>query len=251
MSLRQRFKLLSIAASAVCVSVIPHKASAITPSFVSPGNESAIYVNPQTVNSFGYFFDINDPRRLDALGFAAPITGTGNYEVKLWKYINGGTALGDYTQLATATFNQACTGCTPLGNYQWLNVSPVSLTKTSDDVDPLKSTGYAVTAIGNFTTGQNVVYYNGTGFFQPFVDYNSTTLPVDGGYNYSGSPGGDLYPVPLYPQGDIISGPGDRGFFNANFSTSAVPGPLPVMGAAAAFGWSKRMRRRIKLAKAA
>lgn len=32
--------------------------------------------------------------------------------------------------------------------------------------------------------------------------------------------------------------------------TDAVPGPLPVLGAAAAFGWSRRMRRRIKLSAA-
>jgi hypothetical protein len=27
--------------------------------------------------------------------------------------------------------------------------------------------------------------------------------------------------------------------------TAAVPGPLPLLGAGAAFGWSRRLRRRI------
>ena len=29
--------------------------------------------------------------------------------------------------------------------------------------------------------------------------------------------------------------------------SSAVPGPLPLLGTAAAFGWSRRLRRRIDL----
>jgi len=30
-------------------------------------------------------------------------------------------------------------------------------------------------------------------------------------------------------------------------SSAAVPGPLPLLGAAAAFGWSRQLRRRIKI----
>jgi hypothetical protein len=48
----------------------------------------------------------------------------------------------------------------------------------------------------------------------------------------------------LYPQGNDGT---DPGIFGANFS-EAVPGPLPLVGAAAAFGWSRRLRKRVKVA---
>ena len=35
--------------------------------------------------------------------------------------------------------------------------------------------------------------------------------------------------------------------FNANVRVSAVPGPLPILGVAAAFGFSRKLRKRIKL----
>jgi hypothetical protein len=35
----------------------------------------------------------------------------------------------------------------------------------------------------------------------------------------------------------------------SNFSTQEVPGPLPILGAAAAFGWSRKLRKRLKSSK--
>jgi hypothetical protein len=47
---------------------------------------------------------------------------------------------------------------------------------------------------------------------------------------------------------DTVEGSGGDGidaFFNA-FETQPVPGPLPIVGAWATFGWSRRIRRRIQ-----
>ncbi len=40
-------------------------------------------------------------------------------------------------------------------------------------------------------------------------------------------------------------------FSSTAFTTTAVPGPLPILGAGAAFGFSRSLRRKIKLAKSA
>ncbi len=52
----------------------------------------------------------------------------------------------------------------------------------------------------------------------------------------------------MYPLENVAVAPG---IFGANFSVAeaeAVPGPLPLVGAAAAFGWIRRLRKRVKVA---
>jgi hypothetical protein len=60
------------------------------------------------------------------------------------------------------------------------------------------------------------VYYNGFGYSSP-TDWGSSS--VGGGIVTSSS---------------------------LSFAPAAVPGPLPLFGAGAAFGWSRRLRRRVK-----
>ena len=71
------------------------------------------------------------------------------------------------------------------------------------------------------------------------------------------NPGSILYGTPLSPDTftatlDSISG-GAVQVVNSTYSSvmapmTAVPGPLPILGAGAAFGFSRKLRRRIKLA---
>jgi hypothetical protein len=210
----------------------------INPIYSSRGDETAINVSILGApTSFGYFFEIDQHfQTLNGLGFAAPISFTGgNYEVTLWSYANGRLDLtADYTQLSTATFNQACTGCILKDFFLWRAVAPVPLDKTIDD--PL--TGYVITAIGNFAPGQQVVYYDGSGTFA------STAIFDGAGYNFTI---GDGYPIPFGDSLDIVGDTNAFAFFNANASVVPVPGPLPIFGAAAAFGWSRKLRRRIKI----
>jgi uncharacterized repeat protein (TIGR03803 family) len=74
--------------------------------------------------------------------------------------------------------------------------------------------------------------------------------------SFTGYPNGGDYPfVTMTPAGDgtfygatTFGGAYDSGSiyqFDPNASSS-VPGPLPLMGAGAAFGWSRRLRRRIQ-----
>ena len=52
---------------------------------------------------------------------------------------------------------------------------------------------------------------------------------------------------------DLVPGTGQAGFGSLTFTrvvgpeTPAVPGPLPLIGAAACFGYSRRLRQRIKI----
>lgn len=213
-------------------------ASDIVPIYLSSGDETAINVDipPNTAlpNSFGYFFDIAVGRKgLNALGLATQAPwGSGNYDVTLWKYVNSGATIGDYTQLATATFAESCVGttCITKDYFYWLGVPLLYLDETASD----PTQGYAVSAIGDFSTNTGAsIFIDGNGVFDSAASYDG------GGYNFSGGSG---YPIPVGDPLDITTG---AGFYNSNISLFQVPGPLPVMGAAAAYGWSRRLRRRI------
>ena len=158
-------------------------ANALTFNEINPIYNSDAEETPNHVNlgglptSFGYFFEAESTQTLNALGFAAPITGNGDYSVTLWSFVNGGfDPATDYTVLSTATFNTACAGCILKDFFLWKEVAPVTLAKTSDD----PTTGYVITAIGNFDAGQQSVFSGGTGTFSNFVSY------AGGGYNSTG-----------------------------------------------------------------
>ncbi|MFN5696759.1 MAG: hypothetical protein ACK486_06975, partial [Cyanobacteriota bacterium] len=52
-------------------------------------------------------------------------------------------------------------------------------------------------------------------------------------------------PVTVLTTGVVISDPEGGSFRINNLEIAEVPAPLPLLGAAAAFGWSRRIRRRI------
>ena len=207
----------------------------INPIYNSKADETAINVAiPGGLpTSFGYFFEAESTQTLNALGFAAPITGNGDYSVTLWSFVNGGfDPATDYTVLSTATFNTACAGCILKDFFLWKDVAPVTLAKTIDS-----DAGYVITAVGNFEAGQQSVFSGGTGTFDSFASF------TDGGYNFTGGFGN---PIPFGDPADIVP-LNTYAFFNANASFASVPGPLPILGAAAAFGWSRKLRLRINI----
>ncbi|MEA5413956.1 hypothetical protein [Synechococcus sp. BA-132 BA5] len=214
-------------------------ANALTFNEINPIYNSNADENVSNVNigglptSFGYFFEADSTQTLNALGFAAPITGNGDYTVTLWSFVKGGfNPATDYTVLSTATFNTACAGCILKDFFLWKDVAPVTLAKTTDS-----DAGYAITAVGNFEAGQQSVFSGGTGTFDSSVAF------AGGGYNFTGGFGN---PIPFGDPVDIVPG-NTYAFFNANASFATVPGPLPILGAAAAFGWTRKLRRRIKI----
>jgi hypothetical protein len=73
------------------------------------------------------------------------------------------------------------------------------------------------------------------------------TVNIDTGYTYNGSRFTRGLPLAFPSESDGLQ----PGYFGANISASAaaVPGPLPVLGVAATFGYSRKLRKRIKTSK--
>jgi len=188
-------------------------------------------------SSFGFFFEAASNVQLDGLGFSSQ-AGWGNgttYEVKLWSFVNGGGSPTDYTELANAMFTHGNSYSFQDG-YFWQSLSPFITLPESIVSDPTSQRGYVITAIGDFTgTGGNVEFEGGTATF------DTKFINVANGFNQTPDMAG-FYPIPIYD-----GGIGDAGYFNANLSY--VPGPLPLLGAAAGFSWTRRLRKRIRSSK--
>jgi hypothetical protein len=215
------------------------KAQVSIPAYTTTGTLGGS-TGSSTPYSFGFYFDVaGNNVNIDGLGFAAQQAWGNNtsYTVKLWSYVNGGLAFGDYTEIASATFTAgSAPSYTLQDNYYWQTFTgaPLFLPDTFT-TDASNDFGYAIAAIGDFSAvAGNVVYESGTATFDPRI------LNAGNGFNESGFP---LFPVPF----NLDPALGTNGYFNANLSI--VPGPLPVLGAAAGFGWTRRLRKRIRASK--
>ena len=216
-------------------------AHAIFPAVTVPNASGTYYTTGTNPASFGYFIDATTPFFLDGLGFSSQQgwpTGTSPYTVTLWSFKNGGGSPLDYTQIASATFTPG-TSYHFQDNYFWQSFAPIYLPGTYTDTDPGNLKGYVIAAIGDFSDAPgNVKFEGGTAT----VDYRFVL--GGNGFNDSSQPAlpTGFYPIPI---GD--GGVGINGYFNPNLSY--VPGPLPILGAATAFGMARRMKRRVNSAK--
>lgn len=198
----------------------------LLPAFLVPiavmmasGSSKAITPALTTTNSaissngswtLGWEFNVNRPLTVDALGiFDWNTLGlNGSYELGLWSA--SGTLL--------ASTSVSGMGDAVKDEFVWKNLSSlVTLTPGN----------YVVAAAGAYGANDDSYAFNGT----------STTIS------------GVTFIQSRYSAGSALSYPGltgdPDGYFGGNFSE--VPGPLPVMGAAAAFRVSRVLRRRISL----
>lgn len=271
---------LAACVGALAVSTIPAaSARPIQGVYTSAGDESSegTPAGVTSPSSFGYFFDTNDGN-LILTQLAIPIFGgwanlpgspttfpnASTFDVYVWR-IDGinqpnlspcSSTTGPYCQVAHATFDQNQTASyTTKNGYYWQAITPVELgAPTASDVN----VQYAVAAVGNFSTADGLpTLTGGTGTFStPFTwtgnGFNYSTMPVPP----APVPADDYtadFPVPWYYTSDPESANDPLTFyayFSPNMSYSYVPSPLPLMGAGAAFGWTRRLRRRVRLATA-
>lgn len=205
------------------------------PGYTTTGATGGVYsVSPA---SFGFFFEAASNVLVDGLGFSSQAAwGNGtSYTVKLWSFVNGGQNPADYTELANATFTHG-NSYTFQDGYFWQSLMGSISLPESIVSDPTSQIGYVIAAIGDFSgTGGNVEYEGGTPTFNPSL------VNAGNGFNDVMDPNG-YFEIPIYD-----GGVGSNGYFNANLSL--VPGPLPVLGAAAGFGWTRRLRKRIRSSK--
>lgn len=232
----------AIAGASLAGSVILFQASAQAVQFrpayttTDPKGGSTVTSVPA---SFGFFFDTQSDVLLDGLGFAAQSRwGSGtSYEVKLWFYGNGGSTPSDYTEIASKIFTQGAPYSFQDG-YYWQPLAPITLVDTFN-TDPSNLTGYVISATGDFSDD----FPGNVEFEEGIATFSSNFLMAGNGFNNATDPYG-FFPIPIFD-----SGIGKQGYFNANLSTVAVPGPLPIFGVAAAFTWSRRLRSRIRSTK--
>lgn len=245
----------------------PVAAAVIKPAYQTTFSETQVNLpaGPPSIGSFGYFFDTNvSDMRLNALGFPF-LSGWANtdssptlfpnasqFDVYVWR-INGydqpsldpcdGTT--PYCQVAKVTFDQNLTETYTLKDgYYWQEITPVNLGAKSDTSFDLQ---YATAAVGNFSLadglptliGGNGTFdtpfsWTGNGFNSPTSYYTpdySTDFPVP--WNFVSNPPSADDPTTYFA------------YFSPNLSYQFVPSPLPLLGAGAAFGWARKIRRRV------
>jgi hypothetical protein len=219
-------------------------ADQVNPVYLSANDESQSGLDAPVGNSpasFAYYFDTTSDKHANALGLFTvndwtPQAGGTSFDVILYQWAYDGTST-TFSELTRTTFNQADTASyVTKSNYYWLPIQSEKLERS--DLDP--NAGYVVTAVGNFSTASGLPYfYGGSGIFAPGFVYDGNGLNIDSADNpdYAGT-----FPDP-YLVGEVAGQP-TFGYFNANVSY-VVPGPLPVVGAGVALGWSRRLRRRL------
>lgn len=254
--------LLAIAGGVAGLSLMAAApAQALSPTAIAPifsksvggadqpgGVSGSRFPSGTTPYSVGYFFDVTGSGySANAVGLSAQLNvpWTQPYTVHLfsWEYdpaqaANPDTAGYTFTSLAARRFNPGdpnliTTTGPVLGDveFYWLGLGAnVPLQDTSDAVDPDGLRGYAVATRGLFNEPDGNFIESGG-----FVTFGSRATYLGDGFNAASS--NFLYPFPVFEAGV-------NGYWNGN--VSVVPGPLPVMGVAAAFGWSRRLKKKTK-----
>lgn len=243
-------------------------AETINPVYKTNFSESSQNTPPGTAQptSFGYFFDTNgDNIYLTHLGFPifegwadSPENPTdfpdaAQFDVYVWRIdgvnqpsldpCDGSTP---YCQVAKATFNQnEANTYTQQDGYYWKPIEKVNLGAASA---PDPNIQYATAAVGNFSILNGLpTLVGGSGSFDPAFSwtgngFNSQTAQFNPDYSAD-------FPVPW----NFVSVPAEDNdpltyyaYFSPNLAyTYGVPAPLPLLGAGAAYGWTRRLRRRI------
>jgi hypothetical protein len=222
------------------------------------GSTNRIPTNAAYYNNALWYFD-GDPttktlRKLELTynGAADTITGTSltNYDLSGSTYAAGG-----YGDIAINPLTRILYGNTTNGNYykidlDLLSSSPNSAYTDLGEIQTLNATGTGFVPSGlqlSFNSDYTKLY--GTRFCNSASDcqgYNANAADGDGVYfeisNYDTAGTRQLgAPDMLY-----FGSPGFRDLGGAATVpvNETVPGPLPALGITAAFGWSRRLRRR-------
>jgi hypothetical protein len=202
--------------------------------------------------TFGYTFDVFSPQVVNALGVYHATNSTlrpdykyeSDHTVSLFQFtgsdynsqagdVNFWSLVTSATQSGSTSTPVACSGVVK-DLFCWL---PITLVKINPGI-------YMVSATGGwfedyFADGGNVIEANPQtawiesvfSVYTPGVD-SPNLVPADC-YTYpAGSDCSNVYPL-----------------WAANVSTD-VPAPLPALGAAAGFAWTRRLRRRIAVSQA-
>lgn len=201
--------------SVLCLDFAATPVSAFIPGLELTGGQDVFFIYNGTL---GWEFNTNRALQIDALGiFDSDSPGlNGTYTLGIWN--------SSQNLLASTTVSGSGDGIS-IG-FVWkslasiLNIAPGNYVVAA--AGPYSNSDrYAGT--GTYTTLPGVTWLRGhTAFLSSGLTYPTTTLPSST----------------------------EPSIFGGNFSEykEPVPGPLPLAGAAAPFGWSRRLRKRVKVA---
>jgi MYXO-CTERM domain-containing protein len=150
-----------------------------------------------------------------------PIVGTGSFSFDG----NPGTGSFALDSLANYTFNFLFNGGNAYGNRDIVTPTSEVLVLISKAGNSLKLNFSNINSYGSGASFGSIDFFNG-------VSTLSFEPPGYGGNL-------DLYAAGSFFGNYSATAPDSRS------SSASVPGPLPLMGVAAAFGWSRRLRRSI------
>jgi len=218
------------AASLLCVAAPSARAAGFTPVFTLPSSPNTITPG-SSIRVFGYNFTTSLARTIKSVGIYSQ-TST-DHNIGIW----------DFTAAPVLLYQQQILKSVPCNLYQsfcWVNIPDLLLSTTKN---------YAIAA----TWGSS----------EPIP---AQLIPSDIQLNVSQFSLNDTArivpgdPLPSSYLADLTSFPPDgtsvtdnKGYYSVNLSfdsyssgpSSQVPAPLPLLGAAAAFGMSRKIRRRI------
>jgi len=234
---KSRASILGIvgAASLLCVAAPSAKAADFTPVFTLPNSPNTITPD-STIRVLGYQFVTTIDRQVKSVGIYSP-TATG-HTVGIWEFPPLGAPPILLNQLQVPAGNS----CNLYESFCWVNFPTTNLSATKNyAIATTWGAGESLPAKLNPTDG--IATINVTGF-----SLNNTALTID-------PPLPPTFLVDLTPYVPTDTAPADnKGYYSVNISfdaapsTSQVPAPLPLFGAAAAFGMSRKIRRRITAA---
>ena len=232
---KSRTSILGIigAASLLCVAA-PSAKAAFTPAFTLPNSPNTITPD-NNIRVFGYQFVTAIDRQVKSVGIYSQ--SATDHTIGIWDFSLPTPSLVYQQQVPVSN------GCNLYQSFCWVDIPSTPLIASRDYViaatwgerEPIPAqlnpiVGDAVINVPNFTLGNTARISSGQSLPPTFLV--------------------DL--TPYVPTG--TSGTDNKGYYTVNLSfdaapsTSQVPAPLPLFGAAAAFGMSRKIRRRITAA---
>jgi hypothetical protein len=223
------------AASLLCVAAPSAKAADFTPVFTLPNPPNTITPD-STIRVFGYQFVTTIDRQVKSVGIYSP-TATG-HTVGIWEFPPLGASPILLNQLQVPAGNS----CNLYQSFCWVNFPTTNLSASKNyAIAATWGASEPIPAQLNPTVGDATI--NVANF-----SLNNTAVTIN-------PPLPSTYLVDLTPYVPAgTSGTDNKGYYTVNLSfdsapsTSQVPAPLPLFGAAAAFGMSRKIRNRIRAA---
>ncbi|MDM7952051.1 MAG: hypothetical protein QUV07_02380 [Cyanobium sp. CZS 25K] len=203
-------------------------------------------------------FDLTNYFSLQAASIQTGVGSTISFSDVRFLVTGTDTMMGVFTDQSIAVWQDLATLSADPTSQGFSNYS-VSEAVTTGFGTNYKTASFSLTpGTANVTTGLNAGVINTTAFQPSAFGINTlTNLKITGlirgGSVNGGAAGFGLANFQGYNTFEPFLGGPPNGVFGraANVNTVPTPGPLPLFGAAAAFGWSRKLRRRLGATKIA